>query len=37
MNKRVILLAVAMLVCAAVTWWGGQALWRLLLAMHGRR
>jgi len=31
-----ILVAVVLLIVAAAIWFGGAAIWRLLLAMHGR-
>ena len=31
-----ILIAVVILIIAAAVWFGGAALWRLFLAMHGR-
>ena len=36
MKKRSILTIVAVVVVAAAFWLGGQALWSMLLAMHGR-
>ena len=32
-----ILIAVVVLIAAAAIWFGGAAIWRLLLAMHGHR
>jgi hypothetical protein len=37
MNKRSIVAAVTVVVVAAALWLGGQALWNVVLAMHGRR
>ena len=37
MSRRAILLTVTGLVIAGVTWEAGQAVWSLLLAMHGHR
>jgi len=37
MNKRSIVAAVTVVVVAAALWLGGQALWNVLLVMHGRR
>ncbi|HYT31573.1 MAG TPA: hypothetical protein VEO37_03190 [Thermoanaerobaculia bacterium] len=31
-----ILIAVIVLIVVAAVWFGGPAIWRLLLAMHGR-
>jgi hypothetical protein len=31
-----ILIGVVVLIVAAAVWFGGAAIWRLLLAMHGR-
>lgn len=36
MKKRSILMIAAVVVVAVVFWLGGQALWNMLLAMHGR-
>ncbi len=35
--KSWILIAVVVLAVSAAVWFGGAAIWRLLLAMHGRR
>jgi hypothetical protein len=35
-SKRSIVVVVAVLVVAGVLWFGEQALWNAILAMHGR-
>lgn len=35
-NRKLALLALILVLAAVLVWWGGGALWRLLLAMHGR-
>jgi len=37
MNKRSIVMVVAAVVIAGVTWALGRALWGVVLAMHGGR
>jgi hypothetical protein len=37
MNKRSIIVIVAVVVVSAAMWLGGHSLWNVILAMHGRR
>jgi hypothetical protein len=37
MNKRSTIALVVVVVAAVAIWLGGQALWNVILAMHGRR
>jgi hypothetical protein len=37
MNKRATLTIVTVIVVAAAMWFGGAALWHVILAMHAQR